>query len=66
MISVKSSMPYRSITAGRFSMMVLQAYGSTRFAAPTPMAVAPASISSITSSAVVTPPMPTMGMDTAS
>ena len=43
-----------------------QAYGSTRFAAPTPMAVAPASISSMTSSAVVTPPMPTMGMETAS
>ena len=31
-----------------------------------PTAAAPASISSMTSSAVVTPPMPTMGMDTAS
>lgn len=55
-----------AIASGRVSMMCLQAYGSTRFAAPTPTAVAPASISSRTSCALVTPPMPTMGMCTAS
>ena len=59
-------MPKRAIASGRVSMMCLQAYGSTRFAAPTPTAVAPASISSRTSCALVTPPMPTMGMRTAS
>ena len=47
-------------------MIFRQAQGSTRLAAPTPTAVAPASISSSTSSAVLTPPMPTMGMSTAS
>lgn len=40
--------------------------GIGQIAAPTSTAVAPASISSITSRAQVTPPMPTMGMDTAS
>ena len=39
---------------------------TTPTAAPTPTAVAPASISSSTSSAQLTPPMPTMGMETAS
>ena len=43
-----------------------QAKGSTRLAAPTSTAVAPASISSMTSSALITPPRPTMGMRTAS
>ena len=46
-------------------MILLQAKGSTRFAAPTSTAVAPASIISITFSAELTPPMPITGMSTA-
>ena len=56
----------KAMAAGSSSTICLQAKGSVRLAAPTPTAVAPASISSMTFSAVVTPPMPTMGMDTAS
>ena len=52
MMSLRLSMPKRAIASGRVSMMCLQAYGSTRFAAPTPTAVAPASISSRTSCAL--------------
>ena len=53
------------MAAGRSSMIFLQANGSVRFAAPTSTAAAPASIISSTSSAEETPPMPTMGIETA-
>ncbi len=66
MMSDKLWIPYCSITRGRSRMMSRQAKGLTRLAAPTSTAAAPASISSITSSAELTPPMPMMGMLTAS
>ena len=66
MISVRLSIPYCSMTSGSFRMMFRQTKGLTRFAAPTSTAEAPASIISITSSAEDTPPMPMMGMPTAS
>ena len=47
-------------------MMVLQAQGSRRFAAPTSTAAAPASIISAASSAELTPPQPMRGSFTAS
>ena len=47
-------------------MIRLQAKGSVRFAAPTCTAVAPASSISITFSALLMPPMPMMGTETAS
>ena len=50
-ISFKFSILYSFMARGRSSMMFLQAQGSTRLAAPTSTAVAPASIISITSSA---------------
>ena len=46
-------------------MMRLQAQGSTRLAAPTSTAAAPAISISSTSSAELTPPMPTTGILTA-
>ena len=46
--------------------MSRQAKGLVRLAAPICTAVAPASIISTTSAAEQTPPMPTMGMETAS
>lgn len=49
---------YCSITWGSSRMMVWQTKGSVKLAAPTSTAVAPASISSITSRAQVTPPCP--------
>ena len=58
-------MPRRSISRGRSSMIFLHAYGSTRFAAPTCTAFAPAIIISMTSCALLTPPMPMTGMLTA-
>ena len=66
MISDRVSIPYCSMTLGRSSMMSRAAKGSVKFAAPTSTADAPASISSMTSSAELTPPMPMMGMLTAS
>ena len=66
MMSFKSLMLYFCMTRGRSSTMRRQAKGSTRLAAPTSTAVAPASISSMTSSALITPPRPTIGMRTAS
>ena len=59
-------MPSRSISRGRSSMIFLHAYGSVRFAAPTCTAFAPAIIISMTSCALLTPPMPMTGMLTAS
>ena len=65
MMVFKSEIPYCSITDGRSLTMSRQTKGSTRFAAPTSTAVAPASIISMTSSAVETPPMPMTGTETA-
>ena len=64
-ISFNVSILYSSITRGRSSMIFLQIQGSTRLAAPTSTAVAPANIISTTSSALLTPPMPTTGILTA-
>ena len=65
-MSLSRSMWYFSIARGRSRAMFRQAKGSIRLAVPTSTAVAPHSIISITSSAVLTPPMPTIGILTAS
>ena len=64
-ISSRLLIPYFSITAGSDFTISLHANGSVKFAAPTSTAVAPASIISITSSGLLTPPIPTTGILTA-
>src|SRR5450756_237267 len=49
----------------RESTRVSQAHGSQKFTVPTSMALAPASMNSITSSAVLMPPIPMTGIFTA-